>query len=363
MKIDINKLIVKFNNEVVGYLENVDNNKIAFQYDENWVRNGFSISPFSLPLNDEIYISNSSYFEGLFGVFYDSLPDGWGKYLVIKELAKKGINYERLNVLTKLSLVSKEMIGALSYEPNYYDEKEASPIKLDEIAININNLLVNQEEDNLNRLFLLGGASGGARPKINYKYENENWIVKFKALNDPSTIGLDEYKANMLAQKAGININEYKLFDSKISSGYFAAKRFDIINNEKIHVISLAAILETTHRIPNLDYNHFIQVADKISVDKNDVYEVFRRCAFNVLYGNKDDHSKNHSFIYDEEKKGYVLSKAYDITKTVDKFEHEITVNGSGNPTEEELFNLAKERNLDINKCILIIKKIREVLS
>ena len=83
---------------------------------------------------------------------------------------------------------------------------------------------------------------------------------------------------------------------------------------------------------------------------------------FNALYGNKDDHGKNFSFIYDEELKSYKLSPAYDLTKTENKFEHEMTVNGNGNPTVDDLLVLAKEMHLSIETCKLIINKTRGIL-
>ena len=89
MKIDIKRVLVKFNNKIVGYLQELDNKQIAFQYDDDWLRYGFSISPLSLPLSSKVYISKSPHFNGLFGVFNDSLPDGWGELLVRRMLAKK----------------------------------------------------------------------------------------------------------------------------------------------------------------------------------------------------------------------------------------------------------------------------------
>ena len=55
---------------------------IGFQYDEEWQKNGFSVSPLSLPLSDTIYTSGKEMFGGLYGVFFDSLPDGWGELLL-----------------------------------------------------------------------------------------------------------------------------------------------------------------------------------------------------------------------------------------------------------------------------------------
>ena len=51
---------------------------VAFEYHDEWLKNGFSICPFSLPLKKQVFIPEKNYFGGLFGVFADSLPDAWG---------------------------------------------------------------------------------------------------------------------------------------------------------------------------------------------------------------------------------------------------------------------------------------------
>ena len=59
----IQKVIVKYNNKIVGYLIEMEDKKIAFQYDEEWIKSGFSISPFSLPLTNKIYINQKQIFD------------------------------------------------------------------------------------------------------------------------------------------------------------------------------------------------------------------------------------------------------------------------------------------------------------
>ena len=359
MNINIKNVVVKFNNKVVGYLQELDNKQIAFQYSDEWTRDGFSISPFSLPLSDRVYISSSPHFNGLFGVFNDSLPDGWGELLVRRMLTKRGINFDKLSPIVRLTLISGKGLGGLDYEPmQIAEEKQA--VDLDELANEVKKILDDTDEKiDLDKIFAFGGSSGGARPKAHIKDESGEWIVKFPSSIDPKNIGQLEYEANQTAKKCGINTNEFKLFPSKIYKGFFSAKRFDRIDDRKIHMISLSAILETTHRIPNLDYTHLFQVIQKICVNQNDIYEAYRRMCFNVLYKNKDDHGKNFAFLYDEVQNGYKLSPAYDITKTHNKFEHEMTVLGIGNPTESDLLNFAKEMKLSLKECEEIIKTIK----
>ncbi len=80
----------------------------------NTIRNG-SI-PASL-LKSGVFTARAEPFDGLFGVFNDSLPDGWGKLLIDKWLQSKGVNPAELSVLDRLSLVGDSGMGALTYLP------------------------------------------------------------------------------------------------------------------------------------------------------------------------------------------------------------------------------------------------------
>ena len=358
---EVRKVTVKYNGQTVGYLAELEEGVFGFQYDENWCKNGFPVSPFSLPLHRDIFVSKSKHFEGLYGVFWDSLPDGWGELLVKRYLAKQSINYDRLSPLTKLSLVSGNGLGGLTYEPSQFSGEKVQAFDFDRLAEEVNAVL-NDKADDLDEVYRLGGSSGGARPKAHIVIDGGEWIVKFPCRIDPPDIGEREYRANEAAKDCGINVNEFRLFPSRICSGYFGAKRFDRSGNKRKHIISLAAVLETTHRQPNLDYGHFFRVIENICSDKEEMYEAFRRMCFNVYYGNKDDHSKNFAFLFDEKARGYRLSPAYDLTRTSDKFEHEMTVNRAGNPNDDDLLALAKEFRLSLSECRKIMKKCKEIL-
>ena len=129
-------------------------------------------------------------------------------------------------------------------------------------------------------------------------------------------------------------------------------------------MISLSSLLETTHRIPNLDYSLLFQVIYKFPcVDMSDLYEAYKRMCFNVFYGNKDDHGKNFAFVYNETKKGYELSPMYDITKTTNEIEHQMSVMHKGNPTEADLLEVARVNLLDLDKCQKIIAEVKSVLK
>lgn len=360
---DIKKVNVFYNGRIVGYLAQIEEDVIGFQYDDEWLRIGFPISPLSLPLRKDIFVNKRKQFDGLYGVFWDSLPDGWGELLVKRYLAKQEINYDRLSPLTKLSLIGKNGLGGLNYEPSQFSDDNVEAHDFDALAQGVERILNDEEADDLDAVYRLGGSSGGARPKAHIHIEGQDWIVKFPCRIDPQDAGEKEYMANIAAQKCGISVNEFCLFPSQISSGYFGAKRFDRMEGKRLHVLSLAAILETSHRQPNLDYGHLLNVTENICAEKREMYEVFRRMCFNVYYGNKDDHSKNFAFLYDEESGFYRLSPAYDLTRTVGKFEHEMTINGAGNPTDEDILALAEDFKLNLQTCRKLMEEIKAQVS
>lgn len=358
------KLTVAYEDRIVGTLAEIAAGTIAFQYDERWIEGGFSISPLTLPLDGKVRVSSSPHFDGLYGVFRDSLPDGWGEALMRRFLRTQGVEYDRLSPLERLALVGRNGLGGLSYRPSRSSGDDGDACDLDDLARQIRAIL--EEKDgavDLDRIRRLGGSSGGARPKAHLSIDGIAWIVKFPAAFDPASIGTLEFEANRLARDAGIDNSDFALFPSTSGSGFFGSRRFDRKERRRVHTVSLSALLETTHRIPNLDYMHLFQVIRKISADQNDLYEAYRRMCFNVLYGNKDDHGKNHSFLYDEALGGYRLTPAYDLTKTPDKLEHEMTVLGQGRPQETDLRAIAAAAGLSPAKTTAILQRVRKALG
>ena len=369
----IKKLEVIFNEKKVGTLALLNKNKIdllAFQYDDEWIKNGFSISPFSLPLENKVFIPKIDPFNGMFGVFSDSLPDGWGKLLVDRTLKKNNINPFEITSLDRLAIVGNSGMGGLEYIPQYDFEIKSEIKDLDELALSCKKILNTEYSENLDELFLLGGSSGGARPKILTNINGEDWIIKFPSKFDNDNIGKQEYDYSLCAKKCGIFIPETKLFPSKNCSGFFGVKRFDREKNsenkiKKIHMVSVSGLLETSHRIPNLDYDILMKLTLKLTNDFEEVKKMYRLMCFNIFAHNRDDHSKNFSFLYNEIKRKWELSPAYDLTYSNSiGGEHATTVAGNGkNPTIKEILKVAENIGLkkdESEKIALEIKKIVE---
>ena len=366
----IKSLQVFYNEKKVGTLALMKNNIVAFEYDSNWITNGFSISPFSLPLKKQVFIPRIDPFDGLYGVFSDSLPDGWGRLLVDRMLNSQNINPREISQIDRLAIVGETGMGALSYKPEYnlLEDKDYQE-DYDNLALSCKKILNTEHSADLDKLFKLGGSSGGARPKILTKIDNEDWIIKFPSSLDDSNIGKLEYLYSVCAKKCKIDMPETKLFPSKISSGYFGIKRFDRKKLStgairKLHMISVSGLLETSHKIPNLDYNDLMQLTLNLTKSFEEVEKLFRLMCFNVFSHNRDDHSKNFSFIYNEDLNKWELSPAYDLTYSYSiNGEHATTINGNGvNPSLNDILKVAEKIGLDKKKAEKIAIEIRETV-
>ena len=344
-------LKVFYNDILVGTLAKTPDRVVAFEYDSDWLNNGFSISPFSLPLIKKVFIPKYDPFGGLFGVFNDSLPDGWGRLLVDRLFLKNKINPNEIDNLNRLAVVQECGMGALTYKPEHKFESENNISDYDILAQECSKILESQDSANLDELFQLGGSSGGARPKILTSIDNEDWIIKFPSSFDPKNIGEKEYQYSLCAKDCGINMPATRLFPSKVCSGYFGVKRFDRTNGKtgkKVHMVSASGLLETSHRLPNFDYNILMKLTLELTRNYQDIEQLFRLMCFNVFANNRDDHSKNFSYLYDDNKKEWHLSPAYDLTYSSSfNGEHATTINGEGkNPDLDDILAVAKNIGL-----------------
>lgn len=362
----IKSVEVRYRGRTVGTLSEFKKTLTAFQYDPEWIREGFSISPFSLPVSDKVYFSSFDPFDGLFGVFDDSLPDGWGTLLTDRFLKANGIEPQSVNSITRLSLLGSQAKGALEYHPSQLAEEQIGETDFDRLFEECQKVYASQNTtDDYDRLFSLAGSSGGARPKANISIDNEPWIIKFPFALDDRDIGEQEFRYMKAAAECGIKTAECRLLPSGKTSGYFASKRFD--RDEKgnrIHMVSAGGLLEVSHRFPLLDYSHLMQLTSILTKDDRELKNMFSLMCFNVFFHNRDDHAKNFSFLYSEDTNSWITAPAYDLTYSNSiNGEHATTVNGNGkNPSENDLLAIGKNCGLDKNWCRNRIDEIRSRL-
>lgn len=263
-------------------------------------------------------------------------------------------------------------MGALEYRPGISVLQTEKSLSLDELACECARLLATDHSDDLDELFAMGGSSGGARPKALMRIDGGEWIVKFPSSHDPASVGVQEFAIAKAAAKAGIEMPEVRLMPSARCGGYFAAKRFDreIDAHDgspiKVHMISAGALLETSHRIPNLDYDMLLKLALRITGDMSQVEALYRLMTFNVLVGNRDDHSKNFSFLRGFGDGGeWRLSPGYDLTSNAGmNGEHFTTVNGKGKGiTMQDVSEVGRRAGIRAATVRAVEDEVREVVD
>ena len=359
----IDRLNVKYNGINVGTLSLTPDNKLcAFEYDRAWLTEGFSISPLELPLKAGLFIAKAEPFYGNFGIFEDSLPDGYGRYLLHKALFKEGIDDRNLTSLDRLSIVGNSGMGALAYEPVTTLPKKNETLDFDLLQEKALEVLKEQQDTDAGFLLYNSGNSGGCRPKAIFTDAEGHWLVKFRHTYDPQDMGLQEYHYNEVARRCGINVPDFKLTNGK----YFTTRRFDLTDNdERIHMATAGGLLGISLSTPVLDYSNLIALTGYLTQRPADVEEMYRRMVFNYLTDNKDDHCKNFSYTVQKNERGkwqWRLAPAYDLTLCTEGYngQHATSVNGSGRPTLQDFIYVGTRIKMSENRCREIFQEVHD---
>jgi hypothetical protein len=178
-----------------------------------------------------------------------------------------------------------------------------------------------------------GASLGGARPKmrlcilpngslcgtVNSPNKAEHWILKFDNAKHPGDARV-EYAYSLMARAAGIEMPATQLIEGETADGrqehHFAVKRFDRVGaHGKIHFHSLAGLLNVPIHGRYGDYEEILGTVMQLGCPATDVEQVIRRCAFNRLACNRDDHYKNFAFLH-HPATSWRFSPAYDLTYT-----------------------------------------------
>ncbi len=349
------------------------NGRIYFEYDAEFLKRKLEISPFRLPLKLDVQSFDPALFEGLPGVFNDSLPDGWGRLLLDRALRAKGILPGSFSPLDRLAHVGRSGMGALIYEPNYAEETHSSGINLDVLSAQSQQILEGGSDEVFTELLALNGSSAGARPKAMIGVNRdkfrviqgihdpgpdyESWIVKFSSNADGADAGAIEYVYSLMAREAGLEIMDTHLFPAKKGAGYFATKRFDRLEDSKhLHMHTACGLLHSDFCVPSLDYRDLIKATMILTRDIRQAQKMYHLAVFNVLSHNRDDHARNFSFLMDESGK-WRMAPVYDLTfSSGPGGEQSTLVMGEGkNPGIEHLFELAKTADLSEKQAQRII--------
>lgn len=354
-------LSVLYHGSFVGTLSMTPNNRrCVFEYSQDWLSNGFSISPLELPLKSGLMLPKTDYFYGDFGIFEDSMPDGYGNYLLNKILQGHGTSLMEMTPVERLSIIGSKGMGALEYVPEATASIQNSPASLDRMQQDALDVLSEKDFTSAETLYINSGNSGGCRPKCLWKDDDGSWLVKFRQTYDPLDIGIREYAILKKAKGCGITVPDFKLFNNK----YLGTRRFDISpDGTRLHVATASALLCESIRLSMMDYRRLIRFTAFLTQDMKQAQEMFKRMIFNYEIGNNDDHAKNFSFIFNGEK--WNISPAYDITECREANHgfHSSLANGKERPTENDFIAIAGDAGLTKRQALSIIDQIREALK
>ncbi len=380
MRIEKLKVSVNFDGQEIEVGELViSDSKIYFRYNLDFINKKIELSPFKLPLSNKIYTTANYPFDGLYGLFNDSLPDGWGKLLLDRALISKGISLYEVTPLDRLAYVGSRGMGALIYKPEFdLVESDEKLMELDFIANQVQHILEGTSLEILEELYRLGGSSGGARPKILIGYNPHNnqllhgasdlpdgyehWIIKFPSNTDLPDIANIEYAYYKMASDSGIKMNPCKLFTGNSGKNYFGTKRFDRQNGQRIHMHSVSGLLHDNYRMSTMDYGHLMDCAFRLEKHVAAYGKIFRLAAFNVYANNCDDHSKNFAFLMDKSGK-WGFAPAYDLTfsQSYNGMHSTMIAGESREPGKKQLLELANY--FDAKNPDLIIDGVKNVVS
>lgn len=356
------------------------NGLAVLEWSPEAVAAGHPIDPFLYPVEPGLHTARTRAFEGLPGFLADSLPDAWGRLLMKRRLEKLGIRLDTLSPVDRLALVGTGGRGALVYHPATTPADDVGTIDLEALAEQSRALIRGDEDALVEALAQFGGASGGARPKVHVGFapdgavstgagdiarDHEAWIVKFRAINDPVDIGAVEQAYAQMARAAGITVAASRLIPARDNPGYFATRRFDRpASGRRLHMVSLAGAIEARPDMPSIDYDGFLRATLAITRHAGDVEEAFRRMVFNILAHNRDDHSRQQSYLMGSGAT-WRLAPAYDLTFSAGSGgEHYMAVEGEGrSPTQQQVLALGRRHGLADRVIGDIIAAVRSALS
>ena len=374
---------------------------VRFEYDRNFIGRGLEPSPLMMPVREGRIYSFANLgkdtFQGLPGMLADSLPDTYGRVLFDKWLALTGRTSG--NPIESLCFLGKRCMGALEFEPAIetpYDPDARFKIdKLVEVArealaekssfgTNIND----DKKAAIAEILRLGTSAGGQRAKAIIAYNKEtgevrsgqveapagfdHYLIKLDGISakagfrETENYGRLEYSFYKLAKACGIEMSECSLIEEN-GRAHFLTKRFDRKGGKKVHMQTLCGIAHFDYRLHQAySYEQAFNVMRALRLSYPEAREMFRRMVFNVVVRNQDDHTKNISFLMEEDGK-WRLSPAYDLGYAYNPeggwtATHQMSINGKFDDiTRNDLLAFATLNN--IKDAASIIDEVCEAAS
>lgn len=384
----------------------------VFEYDPGFLKRGLDLSPihmgmdearrgtlFSFPHEDE------HTFYGLPGLLASGLPDTWGNKIIDAWLGRMGRDAKTFNPVERLCYIGTRGMGALEFDPQIGPSNLDKPVPIEIASLmelvreimaertKINTRLTGPDEKKAEALLdilRIGTSAGGQVPKAIIAMNREghtlsgqsnhippgyeHWILKFDGVSEenpdafgqPLERGRIEYAYHLMAKRAGIDMTDCRLLEEN-GRAHFLTRRFDRVDGEKIHVLSLACMAHFGWNPPGAyGYENAFAIMRQLGLDYPSMEQQYRRMIFNAVAKNLDDHTKNISYTMGKDGV-WKLSPAYDLIFSYSPDDllgdrHKMTINGKQKNITDDDF-LAVADDIGINKPQKIIDELREVVS
>lgn len=313
----------------------------GFRFDANWLKNHPEVL-LSDDINNYVGMQYTQQGKDIFGCFSDSLPDRWGRTLVLRreqilaEEEKRPVR--RLSSMDYLlGIDDASRMGGFRFKEehngefiNSTNDLQIPPITSIRELIAASQEIELSEEKNtlpekkwLMQLVHPGTSLGGARPKASVMDDKKLlYVAKFPSRKDLYDVGLWEHFAHLMAKAAGVTCAETNVITAGSKYHTLLSRRFDRTEDGKrIHFASAMTMLGLTDGQNASTGNGYLDIVDFIVQSccdvENNLQELYRRVAFNIALGNSDDHFRNHGFLLTS--KGWTLSPAYDLNPTLSR--------------------------------------------
>lgn len=349
-----------------------DRNHAVFQFTPEFATSRIEVAPLTMPLTVAPYSFPElprEAFKGLPGLLADSLPDKYGNALIDSWMVREGREPGSFNPVERLCYIGTRGMGALEFHPTLLKASRRSrTVQIDTLVQLANEVLSNRQalhgvlagEDDremMEEILRVGTSAGGARAKAVLAWNEKtgefrsgqapagedftDWLIKFdgvdanrdKELADPKGFGLIEYAFSQMAGDVGVDMAECRLHQEGGRS-HFMTRRFDRTpSGDKLHMQSLAALRHYDFNAAGAySYEQAVETVRKLDLPAVDIEQQFRRCVFNVLIRNQDDHVKNIAFLMDRNG-AWRLSPAFDVAYAYNPSgswtgAHQMTLNG-----------------------------------
>ena len=324
----------------------------------------FSLDPVALPLENCLFQANNPH-TGIHQVFEDSLPDDWGRQLLIRRYR---LSRGKQRVPHLLSCIAESALGALSYINPDSSQEEIKLAGLPDLpsllfAAERYEQGVHVQEDELQLLLQAGSSPGGARPKALIESDGISWIAKFPSMRDRYDVVRLESASLDLARQSGLTVPEFYIVETA-TKAILLVRRFDINNRAgRRHLVSMKTLLQAE----NFYHCAYRDVADIVRCHSNhpekDLANLYHWMVFNAATGNTDDHLKNIMMQHDD--KGWQLTPFYDLVPNINQnMEHTLMFDTSYySPGRDGLLNMASAFGLSKQKATAIVECVWNTMA